>query len=134
MKVKRSRRRRRVRVTADGRGVVSHAGTRLVADVADESGLGADLTAALASIARRRRRHDPGDVLVDLALALVDGGECVSDLKVLRDQPELFGDVASQPTAWRLLDAIDETLLAQLQSGRAASRARVRAAGMAPER
>lgn len=134
MKVKRSRRRRSVRVTADGRGVVSHAGARLVADVADESGLGADLTAALASIARRRRRHDPGDVLVDLALALVDGGECVSDLKVLRDQPDLFGDVASQPTAWRLLDAIDETLLAELQSARAASRARVWAAGLAPER
>ena len=26
--------------------------------------------------------------------------EFVSDLKVLRDQPELFGEVASQPTAW----------------------------------
>ena len=54
-----------------------------------------------------RRRHDPGEVLVDLALSLVDGGERVSDLKTLRDQPGLFGEVASQPTAWRLLDDID---------------------------
>ncbi len=134
MKVKRSRRRPGVRVTADGRGVVSHAGTRLVADLADEAGLAGDLTAALASIAQRRRRHDPGEVLVDLALSLVDGGECVSDLKVLRDQPDLFGKVASQPTAWRVLDAIDEALLAKLQAARAASRARVWSAGLAPQR
>jgi hypothetical protein len=134
LKVKRSRRRPGVRVTADGRGVVSHAGTRLVADVADVSGLAADLTMVLAVMARRRRRHDPGDVLVDLALSLVDGGECVSDLKVLRDQPGLFGAVASQPTAWRVLDGIDEALLAKLQAARAASRRRVWAAGLAPAR
>lgn len=134
MKVKRSRRRPGVRVTADGRGVVSHAGARLLADVADRAGVGGDLSAVLASMVGRPRRHDPGDVLVDLAVMLADGGECVSDLKVLRDQPDLFGEVASQPTAWRVLDSIDEVLLAQLQSARAASRARVWAAGLAPER
>jgi hypothetical protein len=80
----------------------------------------------------RARRHDPGEVLVDLALMLVDGGECVSDLKVLRDQPDLFGRVASQPTAWRLLDSIDENVLARLQAARSKSRARVWAAGLAP--
>ena len=132
MKVKRSRRRPSVKVTADGRGVVSHAGTRLLADLAAKTGLGADLTAALSPIVRRRRRHDPGEVLVDLAITLADGGECVSDLKVLRNQPGLFGEVASQPTAWRILDSIDEKLLAELQSARAASRARVWAAGLAP--
>ena len=63
---------------------------------------------------------------------LADGYEFVSDLKVLRDQPGLFGEVASQPTAWRLLDAIDEDLLAELQAARAASRARAWAAGLAP--
>jgi hypothetical protein len=71
-------------------------------------------------------------VLVDLAVTLADGGECVSDLKVLRNQPGLFGEVASQPTAWRVLDSIDEATLAQLQARRAASRARVWAAGLAP--
>lgn len=134
MKVKRSRRRPGVKVTADGRGVVSHAGARLVADMADRAGLAGDLSAVLAPLVARRRRHDPGDVLVDLAVVLADGGECVSDLKVLRDQAALFGEVASQPTAWRVIDAIDEGLLAELQSARAASRARVWAAGLAPER
>jgi hypothetical protein len=132
--VKRSRRRPRVRVTADGRGVVSHAGTRLLSELGERSGLGADLSAALAPVVRRRRRHDPGEVLVDLAVTLADGGECVSDLKVLRDQPDLFGEVASQPTAWRVLDAIDDKLLKSLQAARAASRARVWAAGLAPEK
>jgi hypothetical protein len=120
-------------VTADGRGVVSHAGVRLLADVAERAGVGADLGAALAPMVARRRRHDPGDVLVDLAVMLADGGECVSDLKVLRDQPALFGEVASQPTAWRVLDQVDDELLGCLQKARAASRARVWAAGLAPE-
>lgn len=121
-------------MTADGHGTMSHAGTRLVADVADRAGVGRDLSAALTPMLGRARRHDPGEVLVDLALMLVDGGECVSDLKVLRDQPDLFGRVASQPTAWRLLDSIDENVLARLQAARSKSRARVWAAGLAPEK
>jgi hypothetical protein len=48
---------------------------------------------------------------------------------VLRDQPGLFGEVASQPTAWRLLD---EALLGCLQAARAVPRSRVGAAGLAP--
>lgn len=134
MGVKRSRRRPRVRVTADGCGTVSHAGTRLVADLADRAGLGRDLSAVFAAAVRRSRRHDPGEVLVDLALTLVDGGECISDVKVLRNQADLFGQVASQPTAWRLLDSIDEAMLADLQAARAKARARVWAAGVAPEK
>jgi hypothetical protein len=124
-RAERARRRPGLRVTADGRGVVSHAGTRLLADVAERSGLGGDLSGALASMVKRRRRHAPGDVLVDLAVMLADGGECVSDLKVLRNQPGLFGQVASQPKAWRVLDAIDDAALAELQEARAVSRARV---------
>lgn len=134
MKVKRSRRRPSVKVTADGHGVVSHAGARLLADLAERAGLGVDLSAALSPLVKRRRRHAPGDVLVDLAVTLADGGECVSDLKVLSDQPALFGKVASQPTAWRVLDAIDEELLGALQAARATSRARVWAAGLAPKK
>ena len=34
-------------------------------------------------------------MLIDLATMLVDGGECVSDLGALADQPDLFGRVAS---------------------------------------
>ncbi len=131
-RAKRGRRRPPLKVTADGRGVVSHAGARLLADVAERSGLGGDLSGVFASKLNRTRRHAPGDVLVDLAVMLADGGECVSDVKVLRDQPGLFGEVASQPTAWRVVDAVDEATLAGLQAARAASRARVWAAGLAP--
>jgi hypothetical protein len=121
-------------VTANGHGLVSRAGARLLADVAERSGLGADLSAALAPIVKAPRQHAPGDVLVDLAVTLASGGEYVSDIKTLREQPGLFGEVASQPTAWRLLDAIDEALLASLQAARRASRARAWAAGLAPQK
>jgi len=130
--VKRSRRRPSLKVAPDGHGLVSRAGTRLLADLAERSMLGADLSAALAPLVKAPRRHAPGDVLVDLAVMLADGGECVLDLKTLRGQPGLFGEVASQPTAWRLLGAIDEELLDRLQAARAASRARAWAAGLAP--
>ena len=113
-----------MRVMADGRGLVSHAGARLLADVADRSGLEADLSVALSPLVRRSRQHDPGSVLVDLAVIAADGGVCISDLGSMRAQPTLFGEVASQPTAWRLLDSIDEALLARVHTARARTRAR----------
>jgi hypothetical protein len=36
---------------------------------------------------------------------IADGGETISELAVLRNQPELFETVASNPTAWRTLEA-----------------------------
>ena len=105
--VKNSKRRQRVEMTGGGTGLVNHAGARLLADVADRLGLTAGLSAAMAPTKQRRRGHDRGDVLVDLAVAIADGATTISDLAVLRNQPELFGEVASHPTAWRTLDAID---------------------------
>ena len=95
-----------LRVSADGRGVVSHAGSRLLADLADRTTLAAGLSAALAGLGRPRAMHDPGRVLVDLAVAVADGAECISDIAVLADQPGLFGPVASDSTVWRLLAKI----------------------------
>jgi hypothetical protein len=120
-------------VTIDGKGLVSHSGTRLLADMAEACGLQDDLSTALSPLVRRRRRHDPGRVLVDLAVMAADGGGYSSDLAPLRDQPALFGPVASQPTAWRLLDAIDGDLRARVDAGRTAARARVWAAGVKPK-
>src|SRR5713226_4495588 len=112
--VKRSDSRPRVRVTADGTGVAGHAGTRLLADLADGVGLTEALSAVMARTRRRRSKHDPGRVLVDLAVMLADGGDSLSDLKVLRDRPALFGTVASGPTAWRVVASIDEAVLVAL--------------------
>ena len=130
--VKRNTGRPCVVVTADGTGVAAHAGTRLVADMADGLGLTAGLSAAMAQTRQRRSGHDPGRVLADLAVMVADGGTSLSDLKVLRDQPELFGTVASDPTAWRVLDSIDEPAMAAINAARAAARAVAWMAGARP--
>jgi hypothetical protein len=130
--VKRNRRRPGLKVTTGGKGVVGHAGARLLSDLADTLGLGEALSAAVGSTRVRRGGHDRGEVLVDLAVMLADGGETLSDLAVLRDQPELFGEVASTPTAWRTLAAIDEEVLAQIAEARAEARAAAWAAGVDP--
>ena len=96
--VKRRRRRTALKVTGDGNGVANHAGARLLADLADAVGLTAALSAAMAPTKQRRRGHDRGEVLADLAVAIADGSETISDLATLRDQPDLFGEVASHPT------------------------------------
>ena len=93
-----------LQVTADGTGIVSHAGVALVRALADNIGLTAGLSRALAS--RRLLVHDRGRVLADLASAIADGAEVISDFRVMGDQEELFGLVASVPTAWRTLAEI----------------------------
>jgi hypothetical protein len=95
-----------VEVSADGAGLVSHAGSALVAQVADKLGLTQGLSMRLAAIKQRRRGHDPGRVIRDLAVMLVDGGECVSDLGAVREQDALFGAVASDSTAFRMVDRV----------------------------
>ena len=109
-------------VTDGGRGVVNHAGTRLLADVADVTGLSAAVSEALMSLRQRNSGHDPGRVALDVAVMLADGGEAIADLAVLRNQPDLFGPVASDPTAWRLLDGIDDAALKRVRAARAQAR------------
>jgi DDE family transposase len=66
---------------------------------------------------------------------LADGGDCLSDLATLRDQPELFGSVASTATAWRVVEQVasDELGLAGLRAARAQARGRAWQAGAWPE-
>ena len=109
----------RLSVTTGGKGVVAHAGARLLCDLADEVGLTAGLSAAMAPSKCRRRGWDRGRVLVDLAVALADGAKTISDLRALRNQPGLFGEVASTPTAWRTLEAVDDHALDRIATARA---------------
>src|ERR1700747_3452263 len=95
-----------VEVTADGTGLVSHAGTALVAQVADKVGLTRALSRRLAGLKQPRGGRDTGRLIRDLAMMLADGGECVSDLGAVRDQEALFGPVASDSTAFRTVDKI----------------------------
>lgn len=130
--MKRRRRRPAVKVTGGGRGVVGHAGARLLSDLADNLGLTAALSTAMAPTKTRRRGHDRGEVLTDLAVMLADGGEAISDLAVLGNQPALFGEVASAPTAWRTLEAVDDEALERIGAARAEARAAAWAAGADP--
>jgi hypothetical protein len=132
--VKRTNARPSLSVTADGKGVAAHAGTRLLAEMADFVGATSALSDALAPTVRRSRRHDPGRVLLDLALTLADGGDCLSDLSVLRDQPGLFGAVASTPTASRVVDSVDADRLGAIRAARATARTRAWEAGLCPVR
>jgi Transposase DDE domain group 1 len=102
--------------------VVGHAGARLLVDLADATGLAAAFGEALAGSRQREGGHDPGRVAVDLAAMIADGGEAIADLAVLRDQADLFGAVASDPTAWRLLSGVDDAALARLRRARATAR------------
>ena len=123
---------RGLQVTADGTGLASHAGSLLLAEMADRSGLTAGLSSAMAHTRQRASRHDPGTVLAHLAVMLADGGDCMSDLAVLRNQPGLFGTVASDPTAWRTVTGMSFDAFAGVETARAEARVRVWAAGGAP--
>ncbi len=114
----------KVVVSADGRGVVSHVGARLLADVAQATGLVAGFDEVARTRRVRRSAHLPGQVLAEVAVMIADGGEAIADLAVLRNQPGLFGLVASPATCWRVLDAVDADMLAALKQARAAARER----------
>jgi hypothetical protein len=74
-------------------------------------------------------------VLRDLAVMLADGGTTISDIEALRRREEaLFGRAASEPTAWRTLEAVaaDELALTRLFDALAATRERLWGLGAAP--
>ena len=121
-------------VRADGTGLVGHAGSALIAGVADRVGLTRALSAAMAPTRQRASAHDPGVVLRDLAVMLADGGSCLADLGAQRDQPDLYGNVASDSTAFRVIDSIDEECLGAVRSAVAVARARAWKLGARPER
>lgn len=123
----------RFKVSADGTGVVSRAGTVLLRELARDSGLVAAWTGALIDTYDAPPIHLPGQVLGDLAVAIADGGTALAHLRTLRDQDELFGAVASDATAWRVLDRISPARLGQIRAGRAAARTTVWAAGGGPD-
>lgn len=133
MQVHRNRVAARFEVTDDGRGVAARAGLGLVAEVADRIGL----TAGLSDATRHTRSwlvHDPGKVLRDVALTLVDGGDALRHMAVLEGQPDLFGTPASPSTACRTVVAVadDADALAAIAAARRAARVVVWAAGGAP--
>ena len=135
MKVTHDGRRITVEVTPDGAGLVSHAGSALLAQVADKVALTRALSRELAGLKQRRSGHDPGRVIRDLAVMLAGGGDCIADLGAVRDQQALFGPVASGATAFRVIDRIasDPEGLGRLRAAHARARAHVWKLTGAPE-
>lgn len=92
------------------------------------SGLAVALSGGLASWRPARWVHDPGKTVLDLAVAIALGGDCLADVAMLRAQPQLFGEVASDPTISRLVDTLAEdpvAVIGAIRSARAAARATV---------
>ena len=85
-------------VSADGRGLVSQAGAVLLWETMRVTGLGRGLSTGLDRWRAPRAVHDPGKIVADLAAAVALGGDCLADIAVLREQPELAG--RSRPTRW----------------------------------
>jgi hypothetical protein len=72
--------------------------------------------------------HDPGKILLDVALAVALGGDCLADVGILRAESAVFGLVASDPTVSRLIDTLASAgpkALAAIRSARAEVRQHV---------
>src|SRR3954462_9049204 len=117
-----------VLVRDDGRAGVSQAGSVLLVEPARKAGLDQAISAALAPWRKPRAVHDPGKILLDVAMAVALGGACLADVAMLRCEPAIFGPVASDPTVSRLIDTLaasGEKALQAVRSARSEVRSRV---------
>ncbi|MGW0077726.1 IS1380 family transposase [Streptomyces cellulosae] len=118
----------RVRIEGGGRAVVSQAGGVLLVETVRKAGLDTAISAALTPWRKPRAVHDPGKILLDVALAVALGGDCLADVAMLRAEPAVFGPVASDPTVSRLIDTLaasGDRALQAIRAARAEARERV---------
>lgn len=118
----------RVRIEGGGHGAVSQAGAVLLVGAARKAGLDQAISAALTPWRKSRAVHDPGKILLDVALAVALGGDCLADVGILRAEPAVFGPVASDPTVSRLIDtlaAAGPKALSAIRAARAEARGHV---------
>ncbi|WP_068982496.1 IS1380 family transposase, partial [Tsukamurella pseudospumae] len=77
---------------------------------------------------------DPGKTVLDLAVSIAAGGDCLADVDQLRNQPQVMGQVASDPTVSRLITALaDDVDVALAAIAGASAQARARAWELAGE-
>jgi len=117
-----------LRVESGRESLLSSTGASLLVQTAQVSGLAQGLSRQLRPWRAARSMHDPGKTVLDLAVAIALGGDCLADAALVRAQPELFGAVASDPTISRLIDALGDdsgAALAAIRRARAAARAEV---------
>jgi hypothetical protein len=106
----------------------------MVREVANLTGLSAQVTAALADTYRGPWVYEPGAVFADLAAAVAAGADCIDGVgQRCGDREHAFGAAASTTTMWRLVDArIDAAHLPGIRAARAHARAAAWAGGAAP--
>jgi hypothetical protein len=129
----------RLHIDTAGSAAVSQAGGVVLVETLRAVGIDRGLSAALRPWRKPLAVHDPGKIVLDLALALALGGDCLADVGVLRAEPGVFGPVASDPTVSRLVDTLAadaDHALAAIETARAQARARVwaLAGDQAPDR
>jgi hypothetical protein len=119
----------RLRVDTTTRcSAAGQAGGVLLTDTIRVSGLGAGLSAELGRWCKPTAVHDPAKIVLDLAVSLALGGDCLADIAALRAEPGIYGRVASDPTVSRTIDVLAADAAAALQAidaARAAARATV---------
>jgi len=83
--------------------------------LAERTGLRAGLSTAMT-----RRGfipvYDRGQLLVDLAVAQILGGEAISDFQGLRHLAPVIGPIPSTPTVWRALAEVGELQLTRIDT------------------
>ena len=115
----------RLRVIGGDGSTAQLVGAHMLGDLADRVGLSSAYSVAVPRTGERAPVHDRGRLLAQVAVMLAAGGRCVADMAALRDQPALFGAVASDTTIWRVFDGIDADVLDALRDARATARAAV---------
>lgn len=112
-------------VDTSGSALVSQSGAVILIRTAEKTGLTTALSEALSPWRKPTAHHDPGKILLDLALSLAVGGDCLADIATLREQPAVFGPIASDATVSRLIStlaAAGPTALTAINSARAVAR------------
>jgi len=100
----------------------------LLTETVRASGLGQGLSTALDRWRKPTAVHDPAKVVLDLAVTLALGGDCLADIALLRAEPGVYGRVASDPTVSRTIDVLAgdvDAALKAIDTARATARATV---------
>lgn len=86
--------------------MVSQAGSVLLAEMVRKSRLNTSISVALTPWRKGPAMHDPGKILLNVALAVALGRGCLIDIGMLRAEPDVFGPVASDPAVSRVIDRL----------------------------
>jgi Transposase DDE domain group 1 len=96
----------RIQVDTTNSGAVGQAGGVLLTETIAAAGLGLAMSAALSGWRKPLAVHDAAKVILDLAVTLALGGDCLADMALLRSEPGLYGQVASDATVSRTISAL----------------------------